>query len=415
LATAAPAAQHGFAADLSAALQLSDKAYTVKTDDTRLRIFDDWCDFCTSLRQKPDLSQVRDEETKLCYLLVFGLRIRAAGCSNSKANEPVRAGTVEDALLAVGKGITNLGEPDPRKEVPGSKSSHPPLGAFLKAMRDEDDPASRSYPVNVTLIRQLFDTLDYEHEIHGQANRHVIDLVIVGHFWLLRPAECLHGAAEGRSQAFRLADISFIVNGKHYAAADPSLNDLNINAHDYASLTFNDQKNGVRGEQVGHKATSDPELCPCKALARLAQHLRDHDAPITTPISAYWDSHGNKHLATSKLVTNGLRHAACAIQDLTGINPSLISTRSLRPGGATALLCAGVDKDIIQLLGRWKSDAMFRCLRIQATAHSGNFAQRMLDHGTHTFAPQVPKHPGELSLPNQIPAGFIEAMEGAHI
>ena len=32
------------------------------------------------------------------------------------------------------------------------------------------------------------------------------------------------------------------------------------------------------------------------------------------------------------------------------------SARSLRAGGATALLCAGVDPIITQLVGRWKSD-----------------------------------------------------------
>ncbi|NJR31298.1 hypothetical protein HC762_00695 [bacterium] len=39
------------------------------------------------------------------------------------------------------------------------------------------------------------------------------------------------------------------------------------------------------------------------------------------------------------------------------------------------------------LLGRWKSDAMFRYLRIQAAVHSQEFSQRMLDHGAYTFVP----------------------------
>ena len=52
-------------------------------------------------------------------------------------------------------------------------------------------------------------------------------------------------------------------------------------------------------------------------------------------------------------------------------------------------MCANVDPDHIALLGRWKLDAMFRCLRIQAATHSMNFAQLMLDHGAYTFAPGV--------------------------
>ena len=47
------------------------------------------------------------------------------------------------------------------------------------------------------------------------------------------------------------------------------------------------------------------------------------------------------------------------------------------------------------LLGRWKSDAMFRCLRVQATtsAHS----QLMLDAGNFTFTPSVFKRAGLLN------------------
>ncbi len=86
-------------------------------------------------------------------------------------------------------------------------------------------------------------------------------------------------------------------------------------------------------------------------------------------------------------VTNALRHAANACALRTGIDPALISARSLRPGGATALLCANVDKDAIMLLGCWKSDAMLRYLRIQAM--TPGFSQRMLDHGAYTFHPQA--------------------------
>jgi hypothetical protein len=43
----------------------------------------------------------------------------------------------------------------------------------------------------------------------------------------------------------------------------------------------------------------------------------------------------------------------------------LISARSMRPGGATALLCASVDADSIKLVGRWKSDSMLSHLLAQ--------------------------------------------------
>ena len=86
----------------------------------------------------------------------------------------------------------------------------------------------------------------------------------------------------------------------------------------------------------------------------------------------------------------------------------IISARSLRPGGATALLCAGIDPDRIQLLGRWKSDAMFRYLRIQAATHSQNCAQLMLDHGACTFVPTSFQAAG---LPQEAPATMRQVLD----
>ena len=53
-------------------------------------------------------------------------------------------------------------------------------------------------------------------------------------------------------------------------------------------------------------------------------------------------------------VTNALHWAAKCIQDRTGIPFQLISARSLRPGGPTALLCANVHKQSFQLICHWK-------------------------------------------------------------
>ena len=78
----------------------------------------------------------------------------------------------------------------------------------------------------------------------------------------------------------------------------------------------------------------------------------------------------------------------------------LLSARSLRPGGATALMCAGVDSDFIQLMGRWQSDAMFRYLRCQVA--TSQLSQKMLDHGHYTFAPGECAKPD--GIPNEAPA-----------
>ena len=129
------------------------------------------------------------------------------------------------------------------------------------------------------------------------------------------------------------------------------MNDATDELLERATLTFTDQKNAVRGEQITHRPTGDPLLCPVRALARRVRHLRSHHAPPTTPLSTYFDNHSLPRTVEASYITNGLKHAANDLETSTGIPAACISARSLRPGGATALLCANVDSDAIILLG----------------------------------------------------------------
>ena len=352
------------------------------------RLFGHWVQFCQELGQPPSLGDLPSQNDRLSYLLVFGYRYRQRG----RTNRPVRTDQVDKALLAVGQGIARLGQPDPRLQA-GTTKLHPLLSDFLRALRKEDDPQTRAYPANITILRAIPEALDLEHAEEGVLNQHTFDLIIVAFYWLLRPAEYLETPEEGRSQAFLFQHISLTIDGINYPATEAPLNDArSISRIEYAALTFADQKNATKGETVGHASTNDPVLCPAKALGRIARRLLRWRAQPNTPIHRHYNDHPKHrkwYSIKSQFVTNALRWAARLKHPTTGIPLDHLSARSLRPGGATALLCAGVDTDIIQLLGRWKSDAMFRYLRIQAHTHSSRLAQRMLDHGAYTFAPQA--------------------------
>ena len=174
-------------------------------------MFGHWTAFCEEHDHPPDLADIPDRNDKLCYLLVFGLRYRQPDPSKNI----VRSDTVAKALKAVGQGIANLGGCDPRKATLGAVRNDPILAAFLKRLRDEDDPSTRAYPANLTILRGLLDALDIDDDVHGALNAHIIDLIIVAFYWLLRPAEYLDADADedSRSQAFRLRDISITFNG----------------------------------------------------------------------------------------------------------------------------------------------------------------------------------------------------------
>ena len=62
------------------------------------------------------------------------------------------------------------------------------------------------------------------------------------------------------------------------------------------------------------------------------------------------------------MITSLLRAAALTIPGHAGVNPDNIAARSLPASRAMALLLRGIDPDKIRILGRWRSDAMFRYL-----------------------------------------------------
>ena len=399
MAAAPPLARDGFFADLGAAFEAAASAHTVKHRRGGDKIFGHWTKFCLDLGHEPSLSDVPGREARLCYILAFAHRFRRQG----QTGVPVRAGTVEAALTAVGQGISNLGEYDPRKEALGSQRNHPLFSAYLSALKDQDEPSKRVHPVNTVILEQLASVLDFQHPKHGEFNRHVADLCVAGFFWLLRPAEYTRGAPDTRSQAFRLCDIHLTFGNHCRHAPTAPLNDANIiRAVTLVHLEFADQKNAVKGERIGHRCTTSDFLCPGKAICRIARRLRLSGAKPDCPLYEFYDRATRQiRRVTPEHIKNALQHAAAAVEDVTGIPPEAISARSLRPGGATALLCANVDPDSIQLLGRWKSDAMLRYLRVQATLTSNNFAQSMLTHGNYTFAPGINQH--VQPLPREVP------------
>ena len=115
-------------------------------------------------------------------------------------------------------------------------------------------------------------------------------------------------------------------------------------------------------------------------------HLRDMGGGPNTPLCAIRPHKNGWVVVTSNMITDLLRHAVRLVPDC-GIDPTNVQTRSLRAGGAMALLCGRVDTDTIKLVGRWRSDAMFRYLHAQATPVIADLAAKMVQHGTFSLAP----------------------------
>ena len=343
-----------------------------------------WVKLCAKLGARPDLRDF-DPEFHIHFLEIFGQWYRQGKVSKSR--QPVRAHTVETALGDVGAFFTDLGAPDPRMQ-PGSTKYLPALKKWLVALHKSDPASTRVYPCNVAILRAAFDI---PRPTPGQ--RHARLLNLVGFFNMNRPGELLKSREKCRSQPFRLRDVE-LHKPPHrlltFQAYDEStLNDVRRQDANASSLVYTDQKNCVKGEKITHNTTGDDILCPTRALELILIHLLEHNAPPETPLYTYYDS-GLPKAVSPSMSTALLRKSALAVEAQTGIPPAKISSRSLRPGGATALLCAGHEPTNIQLVGRWRSEAMLRYLRAQATPAAQNFAQQMLTHGNFTYNPTGP-------------------------
>ena len=392
-------------------MSITQQSRTGKTRRSRAGIFAHWESFCQELGHDSLLSNVAPAD-RLSFLLAYGHKYRQLGkWSPRKTPKPVRAGTVDAALIAIGQGFTDLGRQDPRK-APGSDTLLPVYRDFIEGLRRNDGPQTRVYPVGLTFIKAMHEWLDFEDEHHGLFNHHVLQLTIIGFFWLMRPCEFLHSDdTELRTQAFEFKDITLTYQGRSYTGPNASfLNDVNtFSSISDVGVTFTDQKNGIKGEVIRQRATNHAFLCPAKAIAWILHHFHSWNAPPDTPLSHHYD-HRLRSWRTVKYnhVTNALRNCASNIHSSTGVDPFLLTVKGLRPGGATSLLCAGVDSDAARVLGRWRSDAMLTYLRVQVSAVANHYSQRMLGSGFYTF-PAAAHFNHE--LPSEAPAHFHSVNE----
>ena len=268
---------------------------------------------------------------------------------------------------------------DPRYGVSGK--IHVVLRQQCRAYSIEDPPPpERVKPIPLQLVRHAVNTLQSD-----ELSRAMADLIIIGLFFLLRPGEYCYNK-DGDNSPFRMQDVSFDVAGVQTNASVIPI--VSLDAAALVLLRFTNQKNGIRDEDIFHGPTTDPLICPRKAVARRIQHLRNNNAPPDTPLHTVFID-GSAVNVSSQSLTKALREALTTIGEDLNIAPNEINARALRAGGAMALFRANVDPENIQLVGRWRSWAMREYLHRSATDTS-SYAQMILNFGNFTIQRLAP-------------------------
>lgn len=212
------------------------------------------------------------------------------------------------------------------------------------------------------------------------------DMMWIAFFFLLRPGEYTRPAED--SHPFRIKDIRLWREAQPVSIT--SCSDADLMAATFVSLTFSTQKNGTRGEVIGHGRSTHSSACPVRAVARRLCYLRTFNAPAHTYLCAV----GPKlEPISSAHITTLLRRACASPLNTSGISPGQITAKSLRASGAMALMNEGVNHDMIQLIGRWKSDASLRYMHVQAHDLMSNFSNLMLNGGDYNLIPSTSTQP----------------------
>ena len=335
-----------------------------------------WEEFCTSLGVDSHLTNV--DRDKVPLLMLFAHRYKHGTLQGS--GNTVRSRTVEDAVRFVGQAFARMGAIDPRLNAFGVVDIR--LSSLLRAWKKADPPPSRVKPLPTSIVH---GAVQLARAANTPASLAAADCLTIAFYFLLRPGEYAGAPRSRADDLFRMQDVCLWIGGRKLDTATCPLADLQ--AATFATLTFTTQKNGVRGETIGHSRSGHPTLCPVLSLASRLHYLRLADATPTTPINATRSSlRAPWQYLRPAAITAFVRAAVVLSPDL-GILPSEVSARSTRAGGAMALMCAGVDSDRIRLIGRWRSDELYRYLHVQAQPVMNGIAAAMFHGGNYRLTP----------------------------
>ena len=338
-----------------------------------------WNSHCDEFGIDPFLKTYNDP---VPHLAIFAQRYRSGEIAPK--GKPVTADYVSDILCSIGQAFSSMGTADPRFSPIDGKIDFR-LRRQKRCWKKGDAPPRRVKPCPVTIVLWLLDRA-YKSTTPIVADMTMADMICIAFFFLLRPGEYTGTTTD--DAAFTLNDVYLYSGRRKLSLADAS--DVELRAATSCALHFTTQKNLRKGDVIAQSCSLDPYCCPVRALVRIVLRHRAHFAykniPFdgNVPLASYYFN--NKRLRIKAVtITEHVREAARACFLTTGINADDLTARSLRAGGAMALLCGRCDTDQIKLLGRWHSDAMMRYLHQEAQPVLQQLARKMFNSGRYSF------------------------------
>jgi hypothetical protein len=166
---------------------------------------------------------------------------------------------------------------------------------------------------------------------------HTVDMIIGAFFFAMRSCEyCIH-TTPGRTKTLCLRHLVFrdkrmwVIPHTH-----PRLEQV----AEYVTVTFEDQKNGIKMDSRSHRRTGDPKLCPTACLGRAVRPIVSTVPGWTKDTLLCTIRLGNKNQQITNTFTKRLLRHTCQLyggHKTFGSHPREIGNRSIRSGAVMTL------------------------------------------------------------------------------
>jgi hypothetical protein len=203
-----------------------------------------------------------------------------------------------------------------------------------------------SLPVTLDLIDSYtswFSLQDYKH-------RGVYTAMRLAHLLLFRISEYVKTSA---NHYLRSDDVVFVVNGENIHSYDVSAKDWNSVSGVIIDVRSGKNDSDGAGSRFPFRRQECERNCICYLLFQWAIIAR------LKPLQQFF-TYRSDWILSDRDMGNALKNLAVR----HGIDPTRVTSHSLRYGGASALAAANGPTYLIQKLGRWKSLAFLRYIKM---------------------------------------------------
>ena len=161
---------------------------------------------------------------------------------------------MEDTIRLVCQKCPSLRSKDPKLNKTGKQDFR--LRPMLSTWKKEDSPPSRVKPIPMIILLRAAELA--EKFARDQAT---IDCIWMTFYFLLCPGECANASGEAK-HPFHLEDVECKIGHKHIFDVHLAFV-AQLLAATFISLTFTDQKNGIKGEIFLMSPMGNPLLTQC--------------------------------------------------------------------------------------------------------------------------------------------------------